>query len=130
MRLRKNPVPSQDVEAILAKYGAGQETWTPCASWGVLEPVADDGGYLLTVSPARPAEKDVESQAENHDKKDAQKGSPSPLARRETRNPRAPQLRAQADPELGEIRRRIIDLDPRLWINGWLLSTPRGVRPL
>ncbi|MBE5023551.1 hypothetical protein INF26_01615 [Olsenella sp. DSM 107455] len=27
-------------------------------------------------------------------------------------------------PELNDVRRRIIGLDPRLWINGWLLSTP------
>ncbi|OUO32108.1 hypothetical protein B5F85_07830 [Olsenella sp. An293] len=27
-------------------------------------------------------------------------------------------------PELEDVRRKIIDLDPRLWINGWLLSTP------
>lgn len=27
-------------------------------------------------------------------------------------------------PELNAIRLKIIDLDPRLWINGWLLSTP------
>ena len=27
-------------------------------------------------------------------------------------------------PELTDVRRRIIDLDPRLWINGYLLSTP------
>lgn len=126
VRLRKNPVPSQDVEAILAKYGAGQETLDSLRELGVLEPVADDGGYLLTVSPARPAEKDVESQAENHDKKDAQKGSPSPLARRETRTLAHLNCVRKQTPELGEIRRRIIDLDPRLWINGWLLSTPEA----
>ena len=126
VRLRKNPVPSQDVEAILAKYGAGQETLDSLRELGVLEPVADDGGYLLTVSPARPAEKDVEPQAENHDKKDAQKGSPSPLARRETRTLAHLNCVRKQTPELGEIRRRIIDLDPRLWINGWLLSTPEA----
>lgn len=27
-------------------------------------------------------------------------------------------------PELNDVRRQIIGLDPRLWINGWLLSTP------
>ncbi len=27
-------------------------------------------------------------------------------------------------PELTDIRSKIIDLDPRMWINGWLLSTP------
>ena len=126
VRLRKNPVPSQDVEAILAKYGAGQETLDSLRELGVLEPVADDGGYLLTVSPARPAEKDVEPQAENHDKKDAQKGSPSPLARRETRTLAHLNCVRKQTPELGEIRRRIIDLDPRLWINGWLHSTPEA----
>lgn len=36
---------------------------------------------------------------------------------------RASVIRKQT-PELTEIRRRIIDLDPRLWINGYLLSTP------
>ena len=124
VRLRKNPGPSQDVEAILAKYGAGQETLDSLRELGVLEPVADDGGYLLTVSPARPAEKDVGAQAADHDKKDAQKGSPSPLARRETRTLAHLNCVRKQTPELGEIRRRIIDLDPRLWINGWLLSTP------
>ncbi len=29
-------------------------------------------------------------------------------------------------PELTEVRTRIIALDPRLWINGWLLSTPEA----
>ena len=36
VRLRKNPVPSQDVEAILAKYGAGQETLDSLRELGVL----------------------------------------------------------------------------------------------
>lgn len=31
-------------------------------------------------------------------------------------------------PELTEVRTRIIALDPRLWINGWLLSTPEAYR--
>lgn len=29
-------------------------------------------------------------------------------------------------PELNAIRLKIIDLDPRMWINGWLLSTPEA----
>ena len=46
----------------------------------------------------------------------AQAGHPRPLSRLNA-------VRKQT-PELTDVRRRIIDLDPRLWINGYLLSTP------
>ncbi|OUO34424.1 hypothetical protein B5F84_06845 [Olsenella sp. An290] len=50
--------------------------------------------------------------------------SARPLARRDARTLASLDTVRKQTPELNDVRRRIIDLDPRLWINGWLLSTP------
>lgn len=59
VRLRRNPVPVADAQAVLAKYGAGQETLDALVGLGVLEPAADGAGYLLRVSPAREGQGDA-----------------------------------------------------------------------
>ena len=126
VRLRKNPIPVTDVETVLAKYGAGQETLDSLCELGVLESVPDDGSYLLTVFPARDTAADAGARADHRARQDAEKSSPAPLARREARTLAHLNCVRKQTPELDEIRRRIIDLDPRLWINGWLLSTPEA----
>lgn len=250
VRQRKNPIPSEDVDAVLSKYGAGQETLDSLQELGVLEPVPSGDGYLLTVSPVRqndgekdapgsdswdtptPADKNPQPVADDtsapasdaalpaDDDKNASapsnasaqgiaggdastatdkdpcpaktaqpktpkslkskskskpKPSPAtktsggrkpskdagkpatvaapaqtatapariatasaqpvakpatatltPLARRETRTLAHLNCVRKQTPEVQEIRRQIIDLDPRLWINGWLLSTPEA----
>lgn len=65
--------------------------------------------------PAQPAAPAKESAAPANPPRGPRR-KPRPLGR-------ASVIRKQT-PELTEIRRRIIDLDPRLWINGYLLSTP------
>lgn len=237
VRQRKNPIPSEDVDAVLSKYGAGQETLDSLQELGVLEPVPSGDGYLLTVSPVRsndgekdapgsdswdaptPADKNPQPAANDtsapasdaalpadddknasapsdasvqgiadgdasaaagrdpHPAKTAQPktpkapkskskpkspatktsagkkpskdagkpataaapaqpataavakpatATPTPLARRETRTLAHLNCVRKQTPEVQEIRRQIIDLDPRLWINGWLLSTPEA----
>lgn len=181
VRLRRNPVPVADAQAVLAKYGAGQETLDALVGLGVLEPAADGAGYLLRVSPAREGQGDAAAgsdaadggkpdgrHAEDADADAAAKrtaadaarpapsparpgrgsrrpaadapakpdrpaaadaakpAAPAPLARREARTLAHLNCVRKQTPELDQIRRKIIDLDPRLWINGWLLSTPEA----
>ena len=123
VRLRKRPLTAADVTAVLGKYGAGNEELEALLAMDVLEPV--DGGYLLSV----PAREDDPADAEKSDDARGQRAiakaeRPKPPARRDARTlSRLDTIRKQTR-ELDDVRRKIIDLDPRLWINGWLLSTP------
>ena len=113
VRLRKSPLSEKDVDAVLRKYDAGDETRRALVDLGVLTPVPD-GGYALSVNPTVPEGPEEETPA----------ASARPLARRDARTLASLDTVRKQTPELNDVRRRIIDLDPRLWINGWLLSTP------
>lgn len=123
VRQRKRPLTAADVTAVLGKYGAGAEELEALLAMDVLEPV--DGGYLLSV----PTREDDPADAEKSDDARSQRAiakaeRPKPPARRDARTlSRLDTIRKQTR-ELDDVRRKIIDLDPRLWINGWLLSTP------
>ena len=117
VRQRKRPLTAADVTAVLGKYGAGAEELEALLTMDVLEPV--DGGYLLSV-PAR----EDDQPAASDQRAIAKAERPKPPARRDARTlSRLDTVRKQTR-ELDDVRRKIIDLDPRLWINGWLLSTP------
>ena len=117
VRLRKRPLTAVDVTAVLGKYGAGDEELEALLAMDVLEPI--DGGYLLSV-PAR----EDDQPAASDQRAIAKAERPKPPARRDARTlSRLDTVRKQTR-ELDDVRRKIIDLDPRLWINGWLLSTP------
>lgn len=121
VRLRKRPLTASDVTAVLGKYGAGDEELEALLAMDVLEPV--DGGYLLSV-PAREDDNANEKDAPSGLRAIAKAERPKPPARRDARTlSRLDTVRKQTR-ELDNVRRKIIDLDPRLWINGWLLSTP------
>ena len=119
VRLRKKPLTAADVTAVLDRYGAGKEELEALLAMDVLSPV--DGGYELSVpTEDRTDEKDAPSGP----RAIAKTERPKPPARRDVRTlSRLDTVRKQT-PELAGVRRKIIDLDPRLWINGWLLSTP------
>ena len=108
VRLRKPQLTEQDVRSVLERYdAAGMETKV-LVDLGVLEPTENGDFALRTPAPRAIAKAE----------------RPKPPAKRETRVlSRLDTVRKQT-PELNAIRRQIIDLDPRLWINGWLLSTP------
>lgn len=117
VRQRKRPLTAADVTAVLGKYGAGAEELEALLAMDVLEPI--DGGYLLSV-PAR----EDDQPAASDQRAIAKAERPKPPARRDARTlSRLDTVRKQTR-ELDDVRRKIIDLDPRLWINGWLLSTP------
>lgn len=117
VRQRKRPLTAADVTAVLGKYGAGAEELEALLAMDVLEPI--DGGYLLSV-PAR----EDDQPAASDQRAIAKAERPKPPARRDARTlSRLDTVRKQTR-ELDNVRRKIIDLDPRLWINGWLLSTP------
>ncbi len=117
VRQRKRPLTAADVTSVLGKYGAGDEELEALLAMDVLEPV--DGGYLLSV-PAR----EDDQPAASDQRAIAKAERPKPPARRDARTlSRLDTVRKQTR-ELDDVRRKIIDLDPRLWINGWLLSTP------
>ncbi len=116
VRLRKNPLPAADVTAVLEKYDADEPALQALVDAGVLEPTVD--GYKLCV-PQEQGE-----QAEKGERSIARTETPRPPARRGTRGLAGLDTIRKQSPELNDVRRQIIDLDPRLWINGWLLSTP------
>ena len=119
VRLRKKPLTAADVTAVLDRYGAGKEELEALLAMDVLSPV--DGGYELSVPTEDRAD---EKDAPSGPRAIAKTERPKPPARRDVRTlSRLDTVRKQT-PELAGVRRKIIDLDPRLWINGWLLSTP------
>lgn len=118
VRLRKSPLAAADVTAVLEKYDADQSALDALLKAGVLQP-ADDG-YLLRVprgDASAPAEKDAPQTLSRTEQ-------PRPPARRPARSLTGLDTVRKQTPELNDVRRQIIGLDPRLWINGWLLSTP------
>ena len=119
VRLRKKPLTAADVTAVLDRYGAGKEELEALLAMDVLSPV--DGGYELSVPTEDRAD---EKDAPSGPRAIAKTERPKPPARRDVRTlSRLDTVRKQT-PELAGVRRKIIGLDPRLWINGWLLSTP------
>ena len=115
VRLRKNPIAADDVRAVIERYAGDEETLSSLVELGVLSPASGGAdGYALAVpeedgSLAATAHRDV-TRAQAH-RGPARSLSHLDCVRKQT-------------PELGEVRRQIIGLDPRMWINGWLLSTP------
>lgn len=138
VRLRKNPLSREDVIGVLAKYGAGEPTLKDLLDLHVLEREKGGEGYVLLAggapapSPSKRAggagEKNARSDArpENKPQAIARAVRPKPPARRPARSLAGLDTVRKQTPELEDIRRKIIDLDPRLWINGWLLSTPEA----
>lgn len=116
VRSRKSPLPASDVASVLEKYGADETALRALLDAGVLEPT--DGGYLLH------APRDEEGSAEKSERSIARTEAPRPPARRGGRGLTGLDTVRKQTPELNGVRRQIIGLDPRLWINGWLLSTP------
>ena len=108
VRLRGQIVAEKDVRTVLERYDAAALPTDTLVELGVLVPVTN-GGFTLEVPERRAIAK-----AER----------PRPPAKRDGRAiSRLDTVRKQT-PELTDIRLKIIELDPRLWINGWLLSTP------
>ena len=108
VRLRGQSIAEKDVRAVLERYDAAKLPTATLVELGVLVPVAG-GGFTL-----EGPEKRAITKAER----------PRPPAKRDARAvSRLDTVRKQT-PELTDIRLKIIELDPRLWINGWLLSTP------
>lgn len=138
VRLRKNPLGREDVMGVLTKYGAGEPTLKDLLDLHVLEREKGGEGYVLlaggtpTLGPAKHAnskdEKNArpETRPESRPQAIARAERPKPPARRPARSLAGLDTVRKQTPELEDIRRKIIDLDPRLWINGWLLSTPEA----
>lgn len=116
VRLRKSPLSADDVTAVLQKYDADKTALEALVGAGVLKPA--DNGYALRV----PQDQDVP--AEKDERSIARTEPPRPPARRAGHGLAGLDTIRKQSPELNDVRRQIIDLDPRLWINGWLLSTP------
>ena len=108
VRLRKNSLSEKDVRSVLEKYDAAKMKTGILVDLGVLVPQGE-GTYALSTPEPRAI---------------AKTERPKPPAKRDGRViSRLDTVRKQT-PELTDIRLKIIELDPRLWINGWLLSTP------
>ena len=116
VRLRKNPLAASDVASVLERYDADETALATLVEIGVLETVPE--GYALHVP------RDRDGRAEKDERSIARTEPPRPPARRGARGLAGLDTIRKQSPELNDVRRQIIDLDPRLWINGWLLSTP------
>ena len=114
VRLRKNPIAEADVRAVIEKYEGDEETFTTLVELGVLSPASGTDDYALAVP-----EDDGTLVAS------VQRGVSRPQAHRaHARSLSHLDCVRKQTPELADVRRQIIGLDPRMWINGWLLSTP------
>lgn len=126
VRLRQNPIPEKDIRTVVARYDGDDRTIGALIDLGVLAVMPDNGGYEL-VLPGTP-----DGDAEGAPTPDADAGSDAPIERASRRAPSRRESRSlshldcvrKQTPELNEVRRQIVSLDPRLWINGWLLSSP------
>lgn len=78
--------------------------------------------------PADPPSDETAEGAEPDDPKQAiaKTGESKPSAQKRNRSLAHLDTVRKQTPELNSIRLKIIDLDPRMWINGWLLSTPEA----
>ena len=104
------------VAATSAASGASMASGTPTAP----------GTPNASATPEAPA---AAEPASPRSRAIAKTERPKPPARRDTPKREARTLShldtiRKQTPELNDVRRQIIGLDPRLWINGWLLSTP------
>ena len=139
VRLRKNPAPTADVREVLKRYSVGKDALNALAEAGVLTPAGGDTYRIAlpdAVAGGAEPKADGSDTAAQGDASDASAeaaaapSDPTADAPKRSEGPRRPRPLARATtirkqtPELTEVRRRIIDLDPRLWINGYLLSTP------
>lgn len=115
VRMRKNPLAEEDVRSVIEKYDGDEETLPALVELGILSPAAETGGFALAVPVddgtlvAAPRQAPAQ-QPQRH------RGASRSLSHLDC-------VRKQT-PELADVRRQIIGLDPRMWINGWLLSTP------
>lgn len=149
VRLRKDPLTLADIDSVLERYGcAGPTSRSTLGRAGVLVAAGESGGFHLALPKGGGAKKDQDAQAQPTAAKGAAKSdAPSAAKRgREQAGPQAGQNRTeprsllgpgprtlaevprvvQHTPEATDLRRKILDLDPRLWINGWLLSFPEA----
>lgn len=139
VRLRKERLASEDVDGVLEKYGAGKEVRRDLEELGVLVPEKSktpgsnaDDTYVL-VLPQEPEEDRMalQTRTQKTTRAIATATVSKPPMRQVQKRKIARSLTGlgcvrKQSPELNEVRRKIIGLDPRLWINGWLLSTPEA----
>lgn len=145
VRLRSDSPSADDVRSVLDRYGADDEALAAAVSAGVLSPARDGSGYSLSLPDegADGASADGDDGRGDADKPgragdgaapggDAGAGQARPkaparegaLARQGTRSLSHLTCVRKQTPEANEVRLQVVKLDPRLWINGWLLSTP------
>lgn len=135
VRIRAERLSRADVEGVLARYGADDEALSALEEAGVLVGSAKDGYALALPDEAGEKRGSKAEKGASGDKgaPDAsgsgphaltRTGRPKPPARQQARSLAGLDCVRKQTPELNDLRRKIIDLDPRLWINGWLLSTP------
>ena len=82
----------------------------------------DEGGYRINL----PSAPDPDRQKSPAPQKQIAKTGPTTIARAKRPDRSLGRLSCvrRQTPELTQVRSHIIGLDPRLWLNGWLLSTP------
>ena len=146
VRMRKEQLSADDVRAVLTRYDAQAVPLQNLVDARALIAVGEGLFSLGTASgevpnspapeqdpagaPAATPSKRGGAPAASAAQGEPSSGSAKPARKQIAKQParglaRLSCVRKQT-PELNDIRRQIIDLDPRLWINGWLLSTPEA----
>ena len=125
VRLRQNPIAEKDLRTVIARYDGDDGTIASLIDLGVLAVMPDNGGYELVLPGTgdTPAEDAAEAPAPEGAGPIEHAPRRAP-ARRENRSLSHLDCVRKQTPEINEVRRQIVSLDPRLWINGWLLSSP------
>lgn len=135
VRLRLDPIPEGTLRQTLEKHGLGDRTIEALAQNGIIVAAAEGswsiaqkacgsdrtagGKHDRSASGPSGAEGRAKPSQEPKGGEAAGRTTGKSLAKTGERGV----VRKQT-PELTEIRMSIIELDPRLWINGFLLSTP------
>lgn len=139
VRLRKERLEPADVDGVLEKYGAGKKVRRDLEELGVLVPengktTGSDvaNAYVLVLPHEQEQDRTaLQTQPRKTTRAIATAAVSKPPMRQVQKRKIVRSLTGlgcvrKQSPELNEVRRKIIGLDPRLWINGWLLSTPEA----
>lgn len=122
----KNALADADLFALdLAVAATSAAPGTPAASGASMA----SGAPAASGTPATPEAPAAAEPASPRSRAIAKAERPKPPARRDAPKREVRTLShldtiRKQTPGLNDVRRQIIGLDPRLWINGWLLSTP------
>lgn len=121
VRLRSKTVEADELLQAVVERGGDADCCDALKAAQVVV-AQDEGGYRINL----PSASDSDRQKTSAPQKQIAKTGPTTIARAKRPDRSLGRLSCvrRQTPELTQVRSHIIGLDPRLWLNGWLLSTP------